>query len=647
MAAAKRFVIFSLLCLVLVCLASSQSQEKLRVTTDGSRLKAKPDFSAETLYRLNLGTVLTIEALEGDWYRVSAEIEGQTYSGYIHKWGVEEVSEEELAQEKPVEMRIEPSQEDVVAQIERIIALSREQVAQKRDLADVVESLHPVIAKAFRISDFSLRGKIATEIYYLIAVAHTQLGDSIQALESMRNMFEVNEGFAKEYTRFMAMNDNLLQLMEFAELEYKGLISEYSLEIQTQPPDAAIYIDGREVGRSPKIIRSEVPQFDLEIRKEGFATVTETILLPEITYAKEYRLERIGKNLGIESTPEGAKVFLDGEDTGKVTDCLLEHVSFGNHQLRIIKNNYVAWEDEIVVEQNEELNQIVSVALTPGRYDFVRRIAGGRGGKFSQPKDITFDSQGNFYVIDQSRVKVRKFDSAGRAVPNWEIGGRGAPKLKTLTGIAVAGDGSVYITDSVRHSVYKYNKDGNFLLKVGGEGAGPEKFRLPFAVAVSSRNEVYVADYGNHCVKKFSHILKPAGTIGKPQGASGVLRGPVSLAFNPNGELFVLDSNGVHKFMDDGQHATAWGRIDLRANRMESPKGVYVDSQGFIFVADSGNHRIIKFDPSGKFMMQWGTYGSGLGQFNLPNALTIDSKGEIYVVDKENNRLQHFKVPGE
>jgi DNA-binding beta-propeller fold protein YncE len=302
-----------------------------------------------------------------------------------------------------------------------------------------------------------------------------------------------------------------------------------------------------------------------------------------------------------------------------VTDCLLEYVSFGTHKLRVVKDNYVVWEDEIVVEQNEELNQIISIALTPGKYDVVRRISGGRGGTFSKPKDIAFDRQGNFYVIDGSRVKVRKFDAEGRAVPNWEVGGRGAPGLKTLTGIAVAGDGSVYITDSVRHSVYKYNKGGQFLLKVGGE---------------------------NHCVKKFSHILKPAGILGK-QGGGSILRGPVSLAFNQSDELFVLDSNGVHKFSADGRHAATWGRIDLRANRMERPKGLCVDAQGFIFVADSGNHRVIKFDPNGKFLMQWGTYGQGLGQFNLPNTLAVDGKGEIYVVDKENNRLQHFKVPGE
>jgi DNA-binding beta-propeller fold protein YncE len=80
---------------------------------------------------------------------------------------------------------------------------------------------------------------------------------------------------------------------------------------------------------------------------------------------------------------------------------------------------------------------------------------------------------------------------------------------------------------------------------------------------------------------------------------------------------------------------------------MESPKGLHVDAQGFIFVADTGNHRIIKFDSKGKFLMQWGTYGNGLGQFNLPSALASDGSGEVYVVDKENNRLQHFKVPGE
>jgi NHL repeat len=63
-----------------------------------------------------------------------------------------------------------------------------------------------------------------------------------------------------------------------------------------------------------------------------------------------------------------------------------------------------------------------------------------------------------------------------------------------------------------------------------------------------------------------------------------------------------------------------------------------------VYVTDSGNNRIQKFDSNGNFITKWGTNGTGDGQFNAPLSTAIDSSGKVYVADFRNNRIQVFSI---
>jgi len=76
------------------------------------------------------------------------------------------------------------------------------------------------------------------------------------------------------------------------------------------------------------------------------------------------------------------------------------------------------------------------------------------------------------------------------------------------------------------------------------------------------------------------------------------------------------------------------------------PKGVAVDAAGNIYVADTLNHRIQKFDPQGKFLLKWGSKGEGDGQFNEPWGIAVDRAGNVYVADTWNHRIQKFDSDG-
>ena len=99
------------------------------------------------------------------------------------------------------------------------------------------------------------------------------------------------------------------------------------------------------------------------------------------------------------------------------------------------------------------------------------------------------------------------------------------------------------------------------------------------------------------------------------------------------------------------------GQFDL-------PRGVAVDSAGFIYIADTGNHRIQKFGPNKQLLTKWGSFCDllqkqgcvdpdgegplelGDGQFALPQGIALDSAGNVYVADFGNARIQKFDANG-
>ena len=71
-------------------------------------------------------------------------------------------------------------------------------------------------------------------------------------------------------------------------------------------------------------------------------------------------------------------------------------------------------------------------------------------------------------------------------------------------------------------------------------------------------------------------------------------------------------------------------------------RGVAVDEQGYIFVADSGNNRIQIFNPDGTILRGFGRWGQGAGEFKGLEGIAVNSKGNILVADRENHRVQMF-----
>ncbi len=88
------------------------------------------------------------------------------------------------------------------------------------------------------------------------------------------------------------------------------------------------------------------------------------------------------------------------------------------------------------------------------------------------------------------------------------------------------------------------------------------------------------------------------------------------------------------------------GGIGSGDGQFNSPTGITVDANGTVYVVDTGNNRVQKFDSAGNFITKWGTAGSGPGQFSNPTGIELDSAGNVYVADTGNARVQRFTASG-
>lgn len=83
------------------------------------------------------------------------------------------------------------------------------------------------------------------------------------------------------------------------------------------------------------------------------------------------------------------------------------------------------------------------------------------------------------------------------------------------------------------------------------------------------------------------------------------------------------------------------GREGTGAGQLLEPAGIAVDPAGHVYVADTGNHRVLQFDANGRYLSHTGGFGFNAQQFNQPTDLAATGL-DVYVADAQNRRVQRF-----
>ncbi len=261
------------------------------------------------------------------------------------------------------------------------------------------------------------------------------------------------------------------------------------------------------------------------------------------------------------------------------------------------------------------------------------------------PNGIVFDSNGNYYISDTTRVR----------------------KITISTGI---------ISTYVGTGSTTYNGDGGI--------ASSASLLSPTGLAIDTSNNIYIADKGNNRIRKVisstSIISTIAGTgntatNGEVSAAdniaatSGILYGPAGIAVDSSGNLYIGDFNNhrirkvtsstsiISTIAGTGTGGYSGDGLPATSATIKRPYNVNLDASGNIYFGDyNGNNVIRKITVSTGIISTVAGNKSGNGGYsgdggaatsaslNYPADVILDDSGNLYITDYKNNRIRKVDI---
>ncbi len=259
--------------------------------------------------------------------------------------------------------------------------------------------------------------------------------------------------------------------------------------------------------------------------------------------------------------------------------------------------------------------------------------------EFAYARAIAVSPDGRVFVADKSG-RIQRFGPGGEFqhlwwMPEWK---QGKP-----TGMTFHPDGRLFVADTHYSRVMVFDADGNELARFGSLGERPGQFRLPTDIAIDADGFIYVGEYGgNDRISKFTPAFEYVLSFPGPASGEAALSPPSGLAFDDEQTLWVADTcnHRVCRFDRDGKLLLTFGAFGREPGRLSYPHDVVVLSNGTLLVTEYGNNRLQRFDRQGKPLGTWGQAGREPGELNSPWELDVSKDGRVYVVDARNNRVQ-------
>lgn len=269
-----------------------------------------------------------------------------------------------------------------------------------------------------------------------------------------------------------------------------------------------------------------------------------------------------------------------------------------------------------------------------------RRGFAGDGGpaseaSFNQPHEIRFDRGGNLFVADMANQVVRRIDAA----------------THTITTVAGVGGQRGYSGD--------------------GGPATSAKLNSPHSLQFGPDGQLYICDVGNHVIRRvdlntgtivtFAGTGKPGPTPDGAPIAGTPLNNPRSLDFDREGNLWLVtrEGNQLFKFdLSSGRihHIAGTGAAGFTGNggpaleaTFSGPKGVVIDREGNVWLADTESHTIRRVDAVGgvvNVIAGTGQKGDGpdgdalMCAMNRPHGVFVEADGSLLIGDSEAHRIR-------
>lgn len=251
-----------------------------------------------------------------------------------------------------------------------------------------------------------------------------------------------------------------------------------------------------------------------------------------------------------------------------------------------------------------------------------------------------------------------------------------AAMLSYPWGLASDIHGNIYVADRFNHRIRKVTPTGQITTIAGHRepalrngDALQARFDNPVGLALDQQGQLFIADTGNHLIR----LLTSAGQVftlagGKAgfsdgSAAVGQFRNPSAIALNQNGYLYIADTQNhrIRRLSPDnktietvaGTGEQGWQDGTALKARFFSPRSLAFDTQGNLYISDGFNHCIRKLSTDGAVITVAGNRQAGFrdgaaaqAQFHEPQGITVDAAGNLYVADTNNHRIRLLKASG-
>ena len=265
--------------------------------------------------------------------------------------------------------------------------------------------------------------------------------------------------------------------------------------------------------------------------------------------------------------------------------------------------------------------------------------------------------------------------------------GDSGPALEALlnfpTAIAVDAEGDLYIADTMNHRIRRVDAHtgrittiaGVGLPRFGGDGGPSVAAGLNEPVAlVLLGTRLYIADQSNNRIRmvdlRTGIITTIAGTGTATFNGDGrhateaALAGPSGLTIGTDGRLYIADTfNGRIRAVDpstgmietvvgDGGEYRYQGESEAASASLSRPSGMAVDLEGNLFLTDSDNHLVRRWDRmagridrvAGNGIANYGGDGEAPleASLNYPFGIVMDQQNHLFVADTFNHRIREI-----
>jgi NHL repeat len=308
--------------------------------------------------------------------------------------------------------------------------------------------------------------------------------------------------------------------------------------------------------------------------------------------------------------------------------------------------------------------------------------------KLNGPFGVDFDKRGNMYVVEMMGQRIVRVDTKGILTNFGGTGQKGdsgdggsvsKAAFSDPHNLIISRSGILFLADTGNGRIRTINPTSGDITLLAGTGkkgysgdGGPAlkaEFSGIYSLALDvSETKLYLADLENRRIRVIdmkTRIVNPFagnGQKGVPSDGTNAKDAPLvdprAVAVDRQGNVYILERSGHALRVVDpmgkirtiaGTGKPGLGLGDPKTTQFNNAKHLCIDLQDNVIIADSGNHRIVKYAPKeGKFTLIAGTGKKGESAnggpaletaMNEPHGVFVHPNGILYIADSGNQRV--------